>query len=526
MIARISRVLAIAGIATAIACALLMVRFPWIVGPPSWRWPYEANALWPRAISCVIPFALLAFVARAWIGERRVEERGVDERRDDGLPEDARRTESRLDEKPVDRPRREWLFLTFVVLIAISLEIAFLGLSPMGPLTLPLIHVVPWVTGYFWAARSVVSLSSLLGTYPDVLLAQHGNLPGHVVTHPPGLLSINYLVLSFFRSSEPATEAALGVGRLLGVSRDAINGATPPELATLITMGLLVVVASCAAIVPAYWLARRIGGVTAARTAALLLAVIPSRLLFAGEFDAAFPLLILAALLLVGEGRGPWSLAAAGALCGLLCLLTFVASFFLLLIAIVEFLLRPKVSTRGAALRVLLLGAGFAAPLAVFQLATGCSIPGVFLAAFKIQNEVLIPEQERTWLTWVFWNLADFFVFIGPAVAVIFASAVASAIRAVRSHGMGALPSMHVRFTIAVVVFILLLDLSGLIPAETSRVWLFLVPPVVIAAVHAGTPAAGSISSRAGVLAILALQFAFALVAKATLLMIDVRLPG
>jgi len=493
MIARIPRALAIAGGATAIACALLLLRFPWIVGPPSWRWPYETNPIWPRAISAAILFALLAFVAQAWL-----------------------RDQSRTDQ-PGARPLREWRFLALVVLIGIALEISFLGLSPMGALTLPLIHVVPWVTGYFWAARSVTSLSGLLATYPEVMLAQHGNLPGHVVTHPPGLLSINYLLLSFFRGSEPATEAVLVVGRALGVSRDAIAGATPQELATLVTMGLFVVVASCAAVVPAYWLARRIGGVTAARTAALLLAVIPSRLLFAGEFDAAFPLLILAALLLVGEGRGRLSLVAAGALCGLLCLLTFVASFFLLLVGIVDVLLLSRRTARGVAARLLLLGAGFAAPLGIFQIATGCSIPSVFLAAFTIQKEVLIPEQERTWLTWVFWNLADFFVFIGPAVAVLFAREVAS-VPSVAARGT---PSMHARFTIAVIVFALLLDLSGLIPAETSRVWLFLVAPVVIAAIRGGIPGGG-----AGIVAILALQFAFALVAKATLLMIDVKLPG
>jgi hypothetical protein len=523
MIARIPRALAIAAIATAIACALLLLRFPWIVGPPSWRWPYEANSIWPRAISFLIPFALLMLVARVWLREQRAEDLGAG-------------------------PRREWRFLAIVVLIAIALEITFLALSPMGPLTLPLIHVVPWVTGYFWAARSVTSLSELLARYPQVVLEQHGNLPGHVVTHPPGLLSINYLLLSFFRGSEPASEAALGVGAVLGITRNAINGATPAELATLITMGLLVVVASCAAVVPAYWLARRIGGVTAARSAALLLALIPSRLLFAGEFDAAFPLLILTALFLVGEGRGRLSLVTAGLLCGLLCLLTFVASFFLLLVAIVDVLLLSRLTLRRVATRFLLLGAGFAAPLALFQIATGCSIPSVFLAAFKIQKEVLIPEQERTWLTWVFWNLADFFLFIGPAIAVLFTREVASVIRTVCSHGAslpvprsvrpeesdvtppvapgatadprGAL-TMHARFSIAVVAFLVLLDLSGLIPAETSRVWLFLVAPVVIAAVRGGIPAGG-----AGMLAILALQCAFALIAKSALLMIDVKLPG
>jgi hypothetical protein len=52
-------------------------------------------------------------------------------------------------------------------------------------------------------------------------------------------------------------------------------------------------------------------------------------------------------------------------------------------------------------------------------------------------------------------------------------------------------------------------------------VWLFLVAPVVIAAVRGGIPAGG-----AGMLAILALQCAFALIAKSALLMIDVKLPG
>lgn len=487
--ARDRRALIVAAAATALVAALFLAQFPWAVGPPSWRWPYVPSPLWPRALGTTFLFALLVVAAAAWCRERTA------------------------------RPRADAPLLAVVVFLAIALELSFLGLSPLGPVTLPLIHVVPWVTGYFWTARSVESLPEMLASFHEIV----AGLPHHARTHPPGLVAVNHIVLTFFRGSEGATEGALGVARVFGIAPSDLPGATPAELASLFVVGIAVVVCSRLAIVPAFYLARRVNGVDSARAAAILLAVVPSHLLFAGEFDAAFPLLLLPALALAGDGRGPRALLVAGALCGVLCLFTFVASFFLLLVGIVDFALlrfgdrgpvgaRPPL--RAHAIRAALLGAGFAAVLALFQLATGCSIPRVFLAAYEIQHTVLIPEQQRRWLTWVFWNLPDFFIFLGPALAVLFAREVAAAVRALRSRGVAS------AFTLAVMVFIVVLDLSGLIPAETSRVWLFLVAPVVIAATRGGVP-----GGARGLVALLALQFAFALVAKGTLLMIDVKLP-
>ncbi|MFN0152315.1 MAG: hypothetical protein ACKVU1_16545 [bacterium] len=484
------RVLIAAAAATVAIAILLLVRFPWIVGPPSWRWPYVATSLWPRALGTTLLFALLAGAAATW----------------------TRRRDS--------RPRGDAAMLALVVLIAIALELSFLGLSPLGPVTLPLIHVVPWVTGYFWTARSVTSLPEMLTSFHEIV----AGLPHHARTHPPGLVAVNHQILEFFRGSAGATDGVLGVARAFGISEGDLPGAAPAELASLIIVGLAVVICSRLALIPAFFFARRLSGAPAARAAVLLLAVIPSHLLFAGEFDAAYPLLILAAFLLVGRGRGLRSLVAAGALCGVLCLFTFVASFFLLLVGIVDITItrfaraddagtRPP--PRWRLRRLLALGAGFASVLALFQLATGCSIPRVFLAAYKIQHEVLIPEQRREWLTWVFWNLPDFFIFLGPAVAVLFAREVFAAVRDLRARRIEA------PFTLAVLAFLAVLDLSGLIPAETSRVWLFLVAPVVIAATRGGVP-----GGTRGLIAILALQFAFSLVAKGSLLMIDVKLPG
>ncbi len=484
------RTLIAAAAATAAIAILLLIRFPWIVGPPSWRWPYAATSLWPRALGTTFLFALLAAAAAIWTRRREA------------------------------HPRGDAAMLAVVVLIAIALELSFLGLSPLGPVTLPLIHVVPWVTGYFWTARSVASLPEMLTSFHEIV----AGLPHHARTHPPGLVAINHQILAFFRGSEGATDGVLSAARVFGISASDLPGATPAELASLIIAGLAVVVASRLALVPAFLLARHVSGAPAARAAVLLLAVIPSHLLFAGEFDAAYPVLLLAALALVGRGRSMRSLFIAGALCGVLCLLTFVASFCLLLVAIVDIAMtRVAMSDAPASkptpgrhvARLLVIGAGFAAVLALFQLATGCSIPRVFLAAYAIQHEVLIPEQQRQWLTWVFWNLPDFFIFLGPALAVLFAREVVGVVRDLRARRVAA------AFTLAVLVFLIVLDLSGLIPAETSRVWLFLVAPVVIAATRDGVP-----GGTRGLLAILALQFAFALLAKGTLLMIDVKLPG
>jgi hypothetical protein len=242
---------------------------------------------------------------------------------------------------------------------------------------------------------------------------------------------------------------------------------------------------------------------------------VPSFLLFAGEFDTLYPLFVLGALLLVGPGRGRGSLLAAGLLLGVSCLLTFVAAFFIALVGLADLLLGGAAPRRERVVRLLILAAGFLAPLFVFEALTGCSIPRVFAAAFTVQHEVLIPEQRRRWLTWVLWNLEDFFLFLGPALALLFAREALAAARALRAR------TSPDRFALTLLLFLAAMDLSGLIPAETSRVWLFLAPPVVIVALRRGAP-----GGRAGLLALLALGFALSLAAKGMLLMIDVKPPG
>jgi len=479
-----SRTALVAGAAAALAAAaLLLARFPWIAGPPSWRWTYEANALWPRAAGTLGLFGILCVIAALWTRGSRA---------------------------PY---RREAASLALLVLLAITLDLAFVGLSPLGPPTLPLIHYAPWATGFFWSARAAHSLPELLANYPEVV----ASLTHHAKTHPPGLVTINALALELFRGSAGATGAILDGARWIGIPRGALRGRPEAETATLIAVGLAVVILSRLSLIPAYFFARRHWGIETARATALILAVVPSLLLFAGEFDGVYPLFVLCALLLVGRGRGWVALLAAGAIAGAACLFTFVATVFLALVAVTDFALSPDLRLRARALRLAALGAGFALPLVVFQIATDCSIPRVFLAAYTVQHEVLIPEQGRRWLTWVFWNLVDFFLFLGPAVAALFGSRAVGAIAGLRWRR--AIPAD--RFAAAFVAFLAVLDLSGLIPAETSRVWMFLVGPVVAIAVGGAIP-----FGRRGLLLILALEFGLALVAKGSLLMIDVRPNG
>jgi hypothetical protein len=480
------RALALGAAATAAAAALLAIRFPWIVGPPSWRWTYAANPLWPRAAGSVALFAALLIVAGAWTRAGAA------------------------------RSRREAAFLVALLALATALDVAFLALSPRGLATLPAIHFAPWVTGYFWSARAARTLPELLASYPEVV----ASLTHHAKTHPPGLVALNRLALDAFRASDGAVEALLAGAHALGVPRGALRGVDDAELAALVAVGAGVVLVSRLALVPAYLLARRLHGIAAARAATLLLVVVPSLLLFAGEFDTLYVPFVLTALFLAVRG-GSLSIVAAGLVIGLSCLLTFVAAVFLALVALVDALCGGPRSLRARSLRAALLGAGFLAPLVAFEALTGCSIARVFAAAYAVQHEVLIPEQNRRWLTWVFWNVADFFLFLGPAVAVLFASEAARAVRAAARVGpralAGALADRGDAFALAVVVFLALLDLSGLIPAETSRVWLFLAAPAAIVAVRRGPP-----GGTRGLALLLALAFAFALVAKGTLLMIDV----
>jgi hypothetical protein len=107
-----------------------------------------------------------------------------------------------------------------------------------------------------------------------------------------------------------------------------------------------------------------------------------------------------------------------------------------------------------------------------------------WLAIWKMLNVVqakLIIESGRDYKTWLFFNLADFFTFIGLPVLALLIIAVRKAFTDWKDVMPLLLPSVAV---------ILLTDAFGYTPAETARIWMLFMPPLLVLAGAAAQRAA------------------------------------
>jgi hypothetical protein len=122
----------------------------------------------------------------------------------------------------------------------------------------------------------------------------------------------------------------------------------------------------------------------------------------------------------------------------------------------------------------ILVGTTVAVCLAVdlaLRLGWGIRLFGIFIAARRFQNEVLLPWLQRPYAFWAFFNLYDFLFLAGPVAAVL---GVAAQGRAARAGWRT--PALLAPAWAAFPLTLLLLDGLGLTPGETGRIWLFLAP--------------------------------------------------
>ncbi|NNE43316.1 MAG: hypothetical protein HKN12_03835 [Gemmatimonadetes bacterium] len=116
---------------------------------------------------------------------------------------------------------------------------------------------------------------------------------------------------------------------------------------------------------------------------------------------------------------------------------------------------------------------GFVAVTGVIA-ALGLDWIAVFRKCTEAAHRVQVLIHGREYSTWVVWNLVDFTLFLGVALAM----AVGVRIRGEwRAEDRGEIP-----FATALLVAVLVLDVSGKILGETGRIWVFLMPLAVAAA--------------------------------------------
>ena len=364
------------------------------------------------------------------------------------------------------------------VVLGLGLQLGLLALEPDGALrTLVQRTQSRTVTSYYSAALSPLAAD------PRAFLAGHDRLldemqhgAKHASTHPPGPVLFYRGLLGLFDARPGLAQALLDAAGLGDPDR------RPAARAAALAGPLLLMFACAATAWPIAALARRAGaGDAAAAGAGVLWALLPGPALMAPQFDQALALPVagcaaaLAAAVAAERGRVPLALLA-GLLAGIALFLSYGAVAFLALSGGAALAAAGALPALRRRLPAVLAWAavGAAVPFAV-TMALGHHPLRSALAALAIHRQVY--TAPRSYALWLLFNPVDLAVFLGVPLAVLF---LAHALRAARLPLAGAAPLD--RFTLVAAAALVLLLLSGSVRGEAGRIWIPLMPALLVAA--------------------------------------------
>jgi len=444
--------------------ALATNATPYLRGPTEWRWqryplPGIQARLWLPLVACFI----LGTVVLLWV------------------------------DRAGPLPRRSvGARLAFLVVAAGVMQAALLYLEhPDVVVTLFYRTVSPSSGGYFNVATGITDLGDLLRRYP----AQMPTFAEiHPRTHPPGLL-ILFWGMTRLLARVPALSELIGMKlRLYRCADLSLMRLSNAQLASaLVQMAMPFI--SGLTVGPLYGLGRRVWGQRVALRAAALYIIVPSLVLWATRWDQLYPLLATLGLYGIQRGLDTGRLryfVGAGLVVSLATFLSLgngVIGVLLVVYTLLWLLVTrrlaategpekgkhpaPRWSWRQIVSAGTGLGLGLAAVWLLYYLSSGVGVWAIYQAALQEHCKL-----NRSYWLWVGYNLYDFLVFLGLPVALAFLSGVWGAIRRLRAGQADA----GVALTIAFVLVLVGLDLSGTVRGEVARLWLFLVPVAVLVA--------------------------------------------
>lgn len=444
-------------------------RFGWVRGPapypPEWQWGLRANALaGPRWPAILMGAALLGLIVLAGHLHARFAVAGAA------------------------------AVLTGATILGLAFQMALVGLRPEGPWRALLVRAASrTITSFHTIAVSEEARDprGFLEGYPERLDAFRTRAP-HAATHPPG-------GVLFYRGALAVCERWPSLTRFL-LRRAELEGRplghrlTPEARAAALLGALVLGLLGAATVWPAAWLAETVGLRPAAALAVgVLYALLPGPALMVPEFDQALalPLTAAAALLAsaIATGRGPWAKGIlAGLLVALAVFVSYGAAFFAGLGGLAALSLASTRDERRRGAAILGLAAGTAVLLTLSLRILGYDALASARVALAIHRDVY--TMPRSYALWLPFNLVDLAVFLGPSLALLGLLRLGPAIPRPGSAGAPAL-----RFVLAVAVGLVFLTASGVTRGEVGRLWIPLMPLILVAAM-AGGPTDGALNPR------------------------------
>jgi methylthioxylose transferase len=425
-------------IVLAFSAALLGKRFPLGVAG-EWEWPRIVVS--PSAIDvCLAAAGASAYAAFAGLGWRALV-------RVSGAA-----------------PQRQALWLAGLVVAGVAAQAAIQSGAPLGyGLTKWVAIGLPGSSGYYTVAKTKMDDSKRFwADYPQWVKSQDSL---HVGTHPPGLFLASRAMLDVMRASPTFARAVDDhlPGAVESGFREILGPLPRADRAALALIGALTMLACAATCVPVYLLGRASGlEAPAAWAAAALWPLVPAAILFQPTADTAFPLLSASALALVARQR-PAASCAAGVVLGL----GMQFSLVFLPIGLIAALTSPI--ARGSARRRIALiawiGLGFFAVTLGVWIVSSANPFAIWWSNQRNHGRFYL-EYPRSYLAWVVANPIELAIALGlPATIWMAIGARRAPIAAWATMGV-----------------LVLLTVSGKNLSEVARLWLPLMPPLLLPA--------------------------------------------
>ena len=440
-------------------------RVPWLRGPapypPEWQWPLRDEAatgpLWPAIVSAASLVGLL--VASGTSGARR-------------NPERARRG-----------------VLAAASVLGLVLPLTLAALEPDGALPTLFGRVAyRTATSYYTVAISPEAADPL-----DFVRRHDELLPGfrkgakHAATHPPGPVLVYRGLLELCERLPGLTR---GVLRVSGLPESNPRRARPEHVASARAAGvlgaLLILVAGVATGWPVAGLAREAGcGPVASARLGVLWMLLPGPVLMLPQFDQALALPVAVSALALwralraegARGGAGWAVGS-GLAGGAAVALSYGAPAFLAISGVAVLCAswaegRPL--SRGlprCLVAAAVTAATFAAPALV-----GHHPVASAMEALRIHREFF--TLPRDYALWLVFDPLDLAVFVGWPVAV---SLVLATLRSARRLAARTALQPSEAFRLGAVAALLALVISGQARGEVGRIWIPIMPVLLVAA--------------------------------------------
>lgn len=313
--------------------------------------------------------------------------------------------------------------------------------------------------GYFTTAIKIDNWYVFMRSFEKLVLT----LPGHARGHPPLAIFPFWLVNQFFIAFPKITHLFLSLAskpQTPAVANIWNNLPATAQATALFSIALIPLMATLS-ILPLFLWTKNFGSRTALR-ATLVWTLVPAVTLFLPLNDIFLPFFVCLSLFFWQKRT-----KAANLWAGLTLAIGILFSLSLLPILIYFFIdsLWSKKLLKAKNFFFLL---GFLLPFALLRIFLNFNI-------LTVSKLMVSGQAPRSYWPWLFYNLYDFFIFVGLPLALIYFYQVFLLFKKKLT--------VDKIMVISSGLTLLALDISGISRAETGRIWLPLMPLVVVPAV-------------------------------------------